>query len=93
MTSNEQYDIVLFFRSGLPFIMAWILLIILAIVYSMLGVLFDSRKEKKIEETNKGRKDEQVRIDISVKHANKYMATMFITAWLILSFIIYRWIF
>ena len=35
---------------------------------------------------------EKTMVNISINHSNRYMATMFITAWLILSFILYRWI-
>lgn len=83
MTSNEQYDLILFFRSGVPIVMAWLFLLVLAIIYSVLGVVFD-KKEKKEQKTM---------VNISINHSNRYMATMFLTAWLILSFIIYRWIF
>ena len=82
MTTNEQYDLILFFRNGVPIVIAWLFLLILAVIYSALGVVFDS-KEKRTGKTI---------VNISINHANRYMATMFITAWLILSFIIYRWI-
>jgi len=72
--------------------MAWLLLFVIAVIYSVFGVIFDSKKEKKIEEMNIKKKEEKIRVNISVKYANRYMATMFITAWLILSFIIWRWI-
>ena len=82
MTPEKQYDFILFFRSGVPIVVAWMFLLVLALIYSALGVVFDS-KEKKTGKTI---------VNISINHSNRYMATMFITAWLILSFVIYRWI-
>ena len=68
MTSNEQYDLILFFKSGVPIVLAWLFLLILDVIYSALGVVFDS-KEKRTGKTI---------INISINHANRYMATMFI---------------
>ena len=82
MTSENQYDIILFFRSGVPIVIAWMFLLVLAVIYACLGVVFD-KKEKKQQKTV---------VSISINHSNRYMATMFVTAWLILSFIIYQWI-
>jgi hypothetical protein len=82
MTPDQQYDFILFFRSGVPIVIAWLFLLILAVIYSALGVVFDSKKKR----TGK------TIVNISINHANRYMATMFLTAWLILSFVIYRWI-
>ena len=82
MNPGKQYDFILFFRDGMPIVIAWIFLLIIAGVYSALGVVFD-RKE---------RKEQKTVIEVSIHHSNRYMATMFITAWLILSFIMYRWI-
>ena len=82
MTSNEQYDLILFFRSGVPIVIAWLFLFILAVIYSALGVVFDS-KQKRTGKTI---------VNISINHANRYIATILITSWLILSFEIYRWI-
>jgi len=82
MSQDSQYDFILFFRSGVPLVISWMFLLILATLYSALGVIFDS-KEKREEKTI---------VNISINHSNRYMATMFISAWLILSFIMYRWI-
>jgi len=82
MTPDQEYDFILFFRSGVPIVIAWLFLLILAVIYSALGAVFDSKKKR----TGK------TIVNISINYANRYMATMFITAWLILSFIIYRWI-
>lgn len=82
MTANEQYDITIFFKSGVPIVLSWLFLLILAVIFSALGTIFDG-KEKKSEKTI---------VRIFIKNSNRYMATMFLTAWLILSFIIYRWI-
>jgi hypothetical protein len=69
MTANEQYDIIIFFKSGLPIVISWLFLLILAVIYSALGVVFDS-KEKRTGKTI---------VNISINHSNRYMATMFIT--------------
>jgi len=80
MSPERQYDFILFFRSGVPLVIGWMFLLVLATLYSALGVIFD-RKEKREGKTI---------VNISIYHSNRYMATMFITAWLILSFIMYR---
>jgi hypothetical protein len=82
MTTNQQYDLILFFKSGVPIVISWLFILFLSMIYSALGMVFDS-KEKRTGKTI---------VNISINHANRYMATMFITAWLILSFIMYRWI-
>jgi len=82
MTTNEQYDLILFFKSGIPIVFSWLFLLIIAVIYSALGTIFDG-KEKKSGKTF---------INIYIKNSNRYMATMFLTAWLVLSFVIWRWI-
>jgi hypothetical protein len=79
MPIENQFDVLMFFKNGMPLIFAWMLLLCTATIFAVLGVVFDGKK----------RIEGKTVVKVDVRHENRFASSLFMTAFLVVSFLIW----
>ena len=79
MPIEDQFNLLMFFRNGTPLIFAWMMLLCVATIFAVLGVFFDGKE----------RTEGKTIVKVDIRHSNRFMASLFMLSWLVVSYLIW----